>query len=395
MSGQFLENKELTESKASLNFRLISILRKASERKKALANLTDTISQVQKIKSKTDSGFTENIPDDRNKNIDIETTKVSTKTASTFCEGVYSVKQLYNMDLGFSWTVDGILPEKGMMILSGSHGLGKSFMALDLSIKMANNSSKLWLDKFKIKSGSVAYIDTENALPLIKRRLKLLGADEDNGVHFLYYPSFNINNENDYKKIVEELRSIAPELIVIDSLRRCHTTNENDAGKMSAVMSKIQSLHPAAKIILHHTCKSGNGLRGSGDLSAVVDSHLQLSRTKSGKNLFTHAKSRWDKAVNSFTVDKVEGDKTLEFVYSDEIEEEETYDKAEVILQTIRDAGGSLSRSEIIKITEIPEKTVERRLKALVSTDVLTPEREGKFMNYKLVDNSEPIEGGE
>ena len=298
------------------------------------------------------------------------------------------------MKLEFSWVIDGILPAGGLMILSGSHGLGKSFMALDLAIKMTRTQQS-WLGKFPLKTGPVVYIDTENAPPLIKDRLELLEAKPEDKLYILYRRTLDINKDSDFERLACKLKTINPVLIIVDSLRRCHTTNENDAGKMSSVMSKIQSLHPAAKIVLHHTCKSGSGLRGSGDLSAVVDSHLQLSETKSGKKIFTHAKSRWAKAVNNFAIDWVEVDKTLEFVYSDEIEEEETCDKVEVILQTIGEAGGSLSRSEIIKRTEISEKTVERRLKDLLSKNVLTQKREGKFMNYQLNDKSEPVEGGE
>ena len=307
-------------------------------------------------------------------------------------EGVYSVGQLYKMNLNVSWIINDILPVGGLMILSGSHGIGKSFMSLDLAVKMTQKLSCLWLNKFKLQSGPVAYVDTENGLPLIKHRLELLGAKEDDCLKIVYRRSFDINNEIDFNRLSGDLKEINPVLIIIDSLRRCHIANENDAGNMSQVMNKIQNLHPAAKIVLHHTCKNGNGLRGSGDLSAVVDSHLQLKKAEDCRSIFTHAKSRWGKAVDDFAVDWIEGDDTLAFACSDIIESDEPCDKSEKIIQAIRDNNGTLSRTEIIKRTGIPEKTFERRLKTLVEREVLLSERKGKFMDYSLIDNQEKIE---
>ncbi len=309
-------------------------------------------------------------------------------------EGVYSIDQLLNMDINVSWIIKDVLPVGGLMILSGSHGLGKSFMALDLSIKLSRKEthSQLWLNKFELQSGPVAYVDTENGLPLIKHRLQLLGARNEDNLKIIYRRSLDINNEIDFNRLSGDLKEINPVLIIIDSLRRCHIANENDAGNMSQVMSKIQSLHPAAKIVLHHTCKNGSGLRGSGDLSAVVDSHLQLKKAEDCRSIFTHAKSRWGKAIDDFAVDWVEGDDTLAFVCSDIIESDEPCDKSEKIIQVIQDADGTLSRIEIIKRTEIPEKTVERKLKGLVGKKLLSSEKKGKFMNYSLIDNQEKIE---
>ena len=306
-------------------------------------------------------------------------------------EGTYSVSQLLSMDLNVSWIIDGILPTSGLMILSGLHGQGKSFMALDLAIKMTQKEPGLWLDKFNLQSGPVAYIDTENGLPLIKHRLELLGAKEDNNLKIIYRPSFDINDPGDCVRLTGELKKINPVLIIIDSLRRFYSGSENDSSNVSQVMHKIQNLHPAAKIVLHHTCKNGNGLRGSGDLSAVVDSHLQLTKTENNRSIFMHAKSRWGKAVDNFAVDWVEGVNSLKFTCSDIIESDEPCDKSEKIIQAIRDSNGTLSRSAIIKTTEISEKTVDRKLKILVEKGILLSEKNGKFMNYSITNNKGDI----
>ncbi len=85
---------------------------------------------------------------------------------------------------------------------------------------------------------------------------------------------------------------------------------------MARIMATINNLHPASKIVLHHIGKSGNSLRGSSDLNALIDSHLQLSKTENDSSVFTHIKSRCSKALDDFAVDWIEKKGTLEFVYS-------------------------------------------------------------------------------
>jgi archaellum biogenesis ATPase FlaH len=351
-----------------------------------ISNTTTTGAQEKVVISPDSSICSETV---NTANNTAETEEPCSVKAAEISEGVYSVADIFDMDINVSWNIAGILPVGGLMILSGLHGKGKSFLALDLSIKMTQKIPSLWLDKFKLQSGPVAYIDTENGLPLIKHRLELLGAKEENNLKIIYRPSLDINDSSDYSQLSEDLKKINPVLIIIDSLRRFYSGSENDSGNMSQVMHKIMNLHPAAKIVLHHTCKDGSKLRGSGDLSAVVDSHLQLTKTENCKSVFIHAKSRWDKAVDDFAVDWIEKNNSLEFVYGGTPDSEESCDKSEKIIQVIRDADGTLSRTEIIKRTKIPEKTIKRRLKALVEREVLSSEKKGKFMNYSLIDNQE------
>ena len=154
-------------------------------------------------------------------------------------------------------------------------------------------------------------------------------------------------------------------------------------------MNQIQNLHPAAKIVLHHTCKNGSGLRGSGDLSAVVDSHLQLTKTEHYRSVFTHAKSRWAKAVDDFTVNWIEEPNSLKFVYGGTSGAEELCDKSKKIIQVIRDAGGMLSKSEIVRRSGISERTIQRRIPPLIKKGILLPEKKGRSMYYSLIDNQE------
>jgi len=136
-----------------------------------------------------------------------ETEEILSDKISEIQEGVYTVEQLFDLNINLKWTINNILPVGGLMILSGSHGLGKSFMSLDLAVKMSHESSELWLNKFKLQSGPVAYIDTENGLSLIKHRLQLLGAKKEDELNIIYRRSLDINDASDYNQLSDDLKS--------------------------------------------------------------------------------------------------------------------------------------------------------------------------------------------
>ena len=120
-----------------------------------------------------------------------------------------------------------------------------------------------------------------------------------------------------------------------------------------------------------------------------MDSHIQLTKTENCKSVFTHAKSRWGKAVDDFAVDWIEESNSLKFVYGGTSGAEELCDKSEKIIQVIRDADGMLSKSEIVRRSGISDRTIQRRIPPLVEKGILLPEKKGRIMNYTLIDNQE------
>lgn len=312
-------------------------------------------------------------------------------------EGFYTAKDIFDLRLSMEWVIEGILPAGGLMILSGDCGLGKSFFALDLAIRVAGGKSEQWLRHFNVAQGPVVYIDLENGMALIQRRFYRLGALPDDQLHICYRHAIDLAKEADADFLREQLAAIQPVLIIFDSLRRFHSSNENAADCMSGVMETISTLHPAAKLLLHH-CRKQNGspnsrMRGSTDLSAVVDSHLCLESTKDDVSRLVHAKSRWQKPQDPFHVRWVERGGLLCFEYdgADVIEDKSVGDD---ILGVLEDCGGAATRQQLLNIMHLSESTLDRWLNKLVATGVFEKERAGQNMLYRVSNNDADDDDG-
>ena len=90
---------------------------------------------------------------------------------------------------------------------------------------------------------------------------------------------------SDADVLVEELSILEPALVVLDSLTRFHTEDENHAGAMAALFHN--AIKPLARetgagvVLIHHANKTDSNSsykrsRGSGDITASVDSGFDV-----------------------------------------------------------------------------------------------------------------------
>lgn len=177
------------------------------------------------------------------------------------------------------WLVEDYIAAGDVNLFIGDPGLGKSWLMMDLAIKVADEGGK-WLDRHVLKGGRVLYIDEENPEDIILGRFNKLGLSEraSKNIHFLYRPGIWLNREPDV--LIDEAAEVEPTLIVLDSLTALHSADENNANAMRGMFK--EAINPlardtgAAVIVIHHTTKdvdasSFKRARGSGDLTAVVD----------------------------------------------------------------------------------------------------------------------------
>ncbi len=98
-----------------------------------------------------------------------------------------------------------------------------------------------------------------------------------------------IDSPRGFERLIENVRSLKPRLVVLDPLVRLHRQDENSATQVAALLDPLERLRNdlgVAIVIVHHTSKSGgrgsdfggNNLRGSSDLYAWGDSNLMLRR---------------------------------------------------------------------------------------------------------------------
>jgi RecA-family ATPase len=170
----------------------------------------------------------------------------------------------------------------GSLVAPG--GTGKSFLALELAMAVASPLGDI-IGFNPQKSGPVLYLNAEDHFLETARRLACLGErlplearqavaknlTVGSALGSLINFSFAPNNDffTDIEGLINE--SIGYRLIILDTLTRFHTLDENKNGEMSNLLNNLEFLARqtgAAVLFLHHTNKTA--IRdGSGDSQAA------------------------------------------------------------------------------------------------------------------------------
>jgi hypothetical protein len=190
------------------------------------------------------------------------------------------------------WLIDRLWARASVGILGGAPKCCKSWLALDLALSTASNTR--CLDTFDVYDpGNVLLYMAEDAAAVVKTRL--MGMCRHRAISLdtlaldvITAPSVRIDCEKDQARLARTVRRCSPRLLVLDPFVRLHRVDENDAGKVAAVLGYLRALqreYDVAILLVHHTRKNGpasgqagQNLRGSGDLHAWGDSNLYLRR---------------------------------------------------------------------------------------------------------------------
>lgn len=113
------------------------------------------------------------------------------------------------------WLINEILPASSSAFLYGPSGVGKSFLALDLSLSIATGQP--WYGR-PVKPGKVLYVATEGIWGF-PRRLSAWerhhGRSADSSIFFTFG---TVHIVNDIGQLVETAGTLKPTLIVLDTL---------------------------------------------------------------------------------------------------------------------------------------------------------------------------------
>lgn len=201
----------------------------------------------------------------------------------------------------YNWLIKGFLCANDTVLWMGPPGVGKSLSVLDLCVHVMRGDKK-WLGMDLLRSGRVLYVDEENPDDVVHHRLHGLGAkDELENLRYLHDQGIRLDLGHP-SKLLDEIKMWQPEIIVIDSLKRFHRKDENNASEMSAVfedgIKPLKKVCGSTVIVLHHTTKGDSNdsltkARGSGDITAAPDSGVEVRKTNDrGERCLKHFKGR-------------------------------------------------------------------------------------------------------
>ena len=184
------------------------------------------------------------------------------------------------------FVIDGLISQ-GLHILAGSPKVGKSWLALWLSVRVAQGEP-VW--GMPVKQGSTLYLCLEDSTLRIQNRLFDVTEDAPNNVHFCTESSIL------GKGLEEQLENFIREhpdttLIIIDTLQMIRGTNyentySNDYRDLS-LLKKVADAHGLAILLIHHLRKEKSEdvfsqISGTTAISGAVDSSFTLVQEKRG-----------------------------------------------------------------------------------------------------------------
>lgn len=189
-----------------------------------------------------------------------------------------------------TWLLEPILPVGGTLLLYGDPKVGKSFATLQLACALATASD--FLSFPSPASCRVVYIQLDTPRSLWADRVGQLrnsGLATD-AVWFadretLNCWPFDILQTEHQILLHDALEVIKPDVVIIDTLKEAHRTDENNATEMQKVISAfVSTVKPAALVVVAHGKKTTadnpaslvNGNRGSNYVVGAVDGIIHM-----------------------------------------------------------------------------------------------------------------------
>jgi AAA domain len=291
---------------------------------------------------------------------------------------------------GRRWLVESLWARAGVGIVGGAPKCCKSWLALDIALSVASGTA--CLGHFSVHDpGAVLVYLAEDGPEAIKQRLLGLCRHRrlDLGalpLDVITAPSLRLDLDRDRARLSRTVRAARPRLLLLDPFVRLHRIDENNAGDVSAILAFLRELqreHDVAVLVVHHARKNGpagtqagQGLRGSGDFHAWIDSALYVRRTKDHLSVSVEhrAAAAPDPLLMSLVPDDAGGARLELVAPHDDVA---IPDLRARVLGVLDQAGGLVSRETLRATLKLRNERLGVVLQELLRDGTLVHERDG------------------
>ena len=199
---------------------------------------------------------------------------------------------------------------------------------------------------------------------MLQQRINILRGDTHeygDSVHFLSQDQFVVNDQS-----IERLRKFITEkkirLVIIDSLIRVHSQDENDARGIASVFGFMRRITQGdvAILVTHHNRKqgvtnfgAGQEMRGSSDILAAVDCHIAVAREHDSNSIIvSQSKLRQQEELKPFRLRLVKDGTRLIFVDEGQIAAKQSnqHRVAEGVCEALSKANEPMSKKQLQQI---------------------------------------------
>ena len=178
------------------------------------------------------------------------------------------------------YLIDKTLPQKGIAIVVGKSGAGKTFVVLDMVAAIASGED--WFER-KTKKTSVVYIVAEGMLQnRIKALKNMYGKKFEEAIFYIVKDPFNLFSSSDD---VQDIALKVPKgsMVVIDTLAQASPGMDENSGKdMGQVIQNCKMLQQEIDGLVLLVAHSGKGkaedIRGHSSLRAAADAVIIVNK---------------------------------------------------------------------------------------------------------------------
>ncbi len=304
---------------------------------------------------------------------------------------------LYLESESLTWLVPGILPGRGVTILGGMPGVGKTTLAFDAAAAVVNGDE--FLGEKPNKRGKVLFVGSDE-LPCFMQD-KLVDREIPASDDWEVMSDWDISQWGELQNALEEIK---PTLVIIDSFSSIHRDDSFDENSASAknTIYKLDALlnsYGASGILIHHVGKSREHtgvakLRGNTAIAAAASAVwlIEPLTTDSNTRLFTTPKLKGAEPIKyQIELNKPKG----RWVVVEGGVDEDTRSLSERILAMFQQKpqGIRLEVSEIMQLLNIngtARDGVYKALERLIKKGQLikrVSKQNGRFRVYGLPDS--------
>ena len=298
----------------------------------------------------------------------------------------YSLLEIMEMELPEpKWAVPNILPE-GLSILAGKPKMGKSIMALNMSLAIAQGGKAF--NKIQVVQGAVLYLALEDTFRRIQNRV--LQADVTTKgferVEFcLEWPRMSENSLQMFENRIKDIDNLR--LVIIETLRKVRPIRKGNQNPYEVDYDDISNLKVIADkcevsiLVIHHLRKSGSDdpfdtVSGTLGLTGAADGSLILERMSGNAGAALHVVGR-DVEHQSYALN-FDKEKMKWGLIGDLADVKSTANRQRVY-DTLKQSGEEMSLNEITQSSGVKYRSVRAALNFLIGEGSIRKSSHGKY----------------